>query len=90
MQAVPPVASPQVERSVQDLAQRLGISQDQITVAKVEEVEWGDTSLGCPEPGKLYAQVIIPGYRITLSAKGQTYEYHTDTGQRVVLCQPTR
>ena len=88
MPNLPPDATTQAERAKQDLAQRLSIPLDQIAIVKVEEVEWPDASLGCPEPGKMYAQVIIPGYRITLSAKGQTYDYHADRGERVALCQP--
>jgi hypothetical protein len=35
----------------------------------------------------MYAQVITPGYRVVLEAGGQRYEYHTDTGRFVVLCE---
>lgn len=71
----------------QDLSQRLGIGIEEIEVQSVEAVEWSDTSLGCPQPGMMYAQVITPGYRILLRAGGQTYEYHSDR-QRAILCQP--
>jgi hypothetical protein len=55
----------------------------------MEEQQWSDTSLGCPQEGFMYAQVITPGYLIVLEAQGQTYEYHTDTQANVVLC-PTK
>jgi len=71
----------------QDLSQRLGIGIEEIEVQSVEAVEWPDASLGCPQPGMMYAQVITPGYRILLRAGGQTYEYHSDR-QRAILCQP--
>ncbi|MDH7485450.1 MAG: hypothetical protein QHJ81_04145 [Anaerolineae bacterium] len=71
----------------QDLSRRLGIGIEEIEVQSVEAVEWPDTSLGCPQPGMMYAQVITPGYRILLRAGGQTYEYHSDR-QRAILCQP--
>jgi hypothetical protein len=35
----------------------------------------------------LYAQVLTQGYRIVLEAAGQEYAYHTDRGQRVVMCK---
>ena len=54
---------------------------------KVEAVEWRDSSLGCPEPGKAYLQVITPGYLFVLEAGGKTYEYHADRGNRVILCE---
>jgi hypothetical protein len=69
-----------------DLARGLGLSVSEISVVSVEAVDWPDTSLGCPEPGKVYAQVITPGYLVVLEAEGQTYEYHTDKGGQVTLC----
>ena len=35
----------------------------------------------------MYAQVITPGYLITLEANGQQYEYHTNETNVVVLCE---
>lgn len=59
-----------------DLAARLGMVQANVTLAKAEAVEWPDTSLGVPEPDKMYAPVITPGFRIVLSAGGKQFEYH--------------
>jgi hypothetical protein len=83
--ACPPVegSNAVVELARADLAQRLGISADQIGVHSVEPVEFPDASLGVPEPGKIYAQVITPGYVIELSASGQVYRYHA-SDKRVV------
>lgn len=72
-----------VEIARADLAQRLGISRDEITVQSVEPAEFPDASLGVPEPGKVYAQVVTPGYIIDLAAAGQTYRYHA-SDERVV------
>lgn len=60
-----------------DLAERLSISQSEITTNEVESITWNDSSLGCPEPGMMYLQVLIPGYRILLKAKGKVYDYRT-------------
>lgn len=73
-----------VQAAVADLAQRLGIGQDAVTVASFEEVTWPDAALGAPEPGRIYAQVQTPGYRVFLNAEGRRYEYHTDSATRVV------
>jgi hypothetical protein len=70
-----------------DLAQRLGVADEDIVVKSVEEKEWPDTSLGCPQEGMRYLQVITPGLRIVLTVAGQDYEYHTDL-IRAVLCSP--
>lgn len=90
----PPIGSPQpntpedlVARAKAHLANRLGIDQAAITLIRLEQVDWPDTSLGNPQPGMVYAQVVTPGYRLLFQAEGQTYEYHTDLGQRVELVQ---
>jgi len=67
-----------------DLLRQLGGTADQIAVQAVEAVDFPDASLGIPEPGKTYAQVLTPGYVIKLVAEGQVYEYH-GSGDRVVL-----
>ena len=68
-----------------DLAQRLGVVTDEIEICSITEVEWNDTSLGCPQDNMGYAQIITPGFTILLDVNGQTYEYHTDQNQKVVL-----
>ena len=68
------------------LADRLGIDISEITVVIIEAVEWSDSSLGCPAPGYAYAQVITPGYQITLKSGGEEYNYHTDQNGNFVLC----
>jgi hypothetical protein len=76
-----------IQLARQDLAQKLSVPIDEIREVSVEAVEWPDTSLGCPQPGMMYAQVITPGFKVVLAAKGQTVEYHTDaSGRRVVSC----
>lgn len=81
-----PVSGPE-EAARRALAEKLGISTEEVTVVSSEEVDWPDTSLGCPQPGMMYAQVITPGYRIILEAQGQQYEAHTDrVGGQVVFC----
>jgi hypothetical protein len=81
-----PASNDQAELARQALAKELGVDAAAIRVAQIEEVEWRDSSLGCPKPGMNYLQVITPGYRIVLEAQGHSYEYHTDTGKRVVRC----
>jgi hypothetical protein len=83
----PPEAQDVVRLAKEDLAQRLGLAPDDIRLVSVEAVDWSDTSLGCPQPGMMYAQVITAGYRVVLEAEEQRYEYHTDTVRSVVLCE---
>ena len=58
------------------LADKLGIDEAEVSLVNIEAVDWPNTSLGVPEPGKMYAQVIVPGYKVILSAAGTEYEYH--------------
>ena len=83
---VPAAAEPAVMAAKRDLASRASVKIEDVEVTSFEAVEWSDSSLGCPQPGQMYAQVITPGYRVILKAAGQTYEYHTDRGNRAVLC----
>jgi len=75
------------EMARSDLANELSVDAGAIELVEVEAVEWSNSSLGCPEPGMMYLQVLTPGYRLTLEVDGQRYVYHTDDGQRVVHCE---
>jgi hypothetical protein len=75
-----------VEMARQALAKDLGIDIGGVMLQKIEATEWRDSSLGCPQPGMNYLQVITPGYLIVLDAQGSSYEYHADSGSRVVRC----
>jgi hypothetical protein len=55
-----------------------GVSQDDIT--------WNDSCLGCPKTGESCKQVLTPGYRLVLRVRDATYEYHSDRGGKVRLC----
>lgn len=72
--------------AIADLSDRLSLQPNLIRVISVESQLWPDTSLGCPRPGKEYAQQTVPGYRLQLEADGVGYIYHTDTKNAVVLC----
>jgi hypothetical protein len=76
-------AAPLVALAKEDLVQRLGLGVDQIEVQSVTPADFPDASLGVPEPGQVYAQVITPGYVIELTVADQTYRYHASS-ERVV------
>ena len=75
-----------IEKAKADLAQRLTVSVEQISVAEMTEVEWSDSSLGCPQPDMSYLQVITPGYKIVLQVNGQFHEYHSNRDGYFVYC----
>ena len=78
-----------IERAQEDLLQATGAAADEITVVSTEEVEWGDTSLGCPHPDEMYAQMITPGYFIVLKSGGSTYDFHSGADPEGPLVQCT-
>lgn len=87
----PPAGAEQAVRLARiNLAQKLGLEPEAIKLLSVEAVEWRDTSLGCPQPGMIYAQVITPGFRVMLAVGRRTYQYHTDRGQVAVSCDEER
>jgi hypothetical protein len=71
------------------LARELDVPTQEVKPVRAESVEWPDASLGCPEAGKAYAQVITPGYRVVLRVGEREYELHTDqAGGIIVMCAP--
>jgi len=66
------------------LSRALSMSGDAIRVEKAEAVDWPDASLGCPEKGMIYAQMITPGHKVELKAGGKTYLVHVGDGRAVV------
>ncbi len=69
------------------LGRELGIDDPgRIELIRAEPVDWPDASLGCPKKGMAYAQVVTPGWRVTLSARGRDWRVHTG-GRRAVVCR---
>lgn len=83
----PAGSGPLVEQARQDLAQRLDIDPAEIEVVSMESVVWPDSSLGCPQPGMAYMQVLRDGYRIQLRAGGRIYFYHGGGSRGPFLCE---
>ena len=86
-QSYDPAMQPLVQIAVEDLSERLGIPTEEIQVLEADGVVWGDTSMGCPQPGMSYLQVPQDGARIRLSAGGQVYDYHSGGNRLPFLCQ---
>jgi hypothetical protein len=76
-----------IDKATQDLAQRLSISATQINIVNATEVVWPDGSLGCPQKGMAYIQVLTPGYLIVLEVDNNNYEYHANKGTFVIYCR---
>lgn len=72
--------------AIADLSRHSGVDPGDIQVVVNEPVTWRDGSLGCPEPGKMYTQALVDGYRIVLRAAGQDVAYHGSTGRPPFRC----
>jgi hypothetical protein len=88
---VPPAAgTPRVSGDTASLtaaiAEDLGVSPETVQVVSMEPRNWPDSSLGCPQPDMLYAQVVMPGYLVLVDVSGERIEYHTDERGTVVRC----
>lgn len=76
-----------IEKAKADLAQRLSVPIDEIAVLEATTVTWPDGSLGCPQEGMVYAQVLTPGYLIRLQSGAQEFEYHASKGTTLIFCE---
>ena len=61
---------------IEDAASKQNVGVVAVTVLSGQPVDWSDGSLGCPEPGMSYVQVLTPGYLVLVDAGGVTLEYH--------------
>jgi hypothetical protein len=53
-----------------DAARRAGVGAERLQLTSAQAVTWRDGALGCPEPGRLYTQALLPGWRVELAAPG--------------------
>jgi hypothetical protein len=71
---------------VADAARRFKVAASAVVLARAEKITWSDASLGCPEPGRMYAQTLVEGFRVTAKTDGGSLIYNTDSGGKVVSC----
>jgi len=65
------------------------MAPEEIELLSFEFKEWPDGSLGCPQSGMEYAQVLQEGYLIRLEAGGVVYNYHGGGQNPPFLCEQT-
>jgi hypothetical protein len=76
-----------VRLAIEDLAHKMDISSEEISLIDVASVVWPDGSLGCPQPGMFYTQALVEGARIRLQVGDQIYHYHSGRNQAPFLCE---
>ncbi len=72
------------QAAITNLAKGLGISEQQVSVVSAEAVTWPNGCMGIQRLGVMCTMNQVPGFRILLSAKGATYEVHTNQDGSVV------
>ena len=79
-----------IEKAKEDLAQRLGVSVDSITVAVVIGQEFSTDAFNCKTSKERITKEdppqVVSGQSILLSASGHRYEYHA-SGETVIFCR---
>jgi hypothetical protein len=77
-----------VRAVLDDLSARLGRAIDDPTVVMAGAVTYNDGSLGCPEPGQMYTQALVDGYRVVLEVDGEEYDYRIGrSASAIKLCE---
>jgi hypothetical protein len=69
------------KRAVEDLSDRLGISESEVSIVSISERDFPDMSLGANVAGEMAAQMISSGWSIGLEASGKRFEYRADKYQ---------
>jgi hypothetical protein len=81
-----PVADGAGAAALAAIRRELGLEPDAPVEAVVTPEVWPDSSLGCPQPGMAYAQVVTEGYIIEVEVEGERIEFHADQRGTVVRC----
>ena len=78
----------EIEAAAQKLlADELGVDEGGFRLVNSERVGWPDASLGCPQEGYAYAQVLTPGYKLVFDYGGTSHAVHTNSdGSHMVNC----
>ncbi len=84
-EALDPEQRALAQLAIRTLAEDLGVPADRIRVDTIRAVQWPDSSVGCPQPGQQYLQVVTPGHRISLRVDGQLYTVH-EAGGKAFVC----
>jgi hypothetical protein len=82
--------SEQIQFAENELAQRLGIAPESITLSEARQVSWRSGAQGCPEPGMNYTQALVPGSLIFLKVGDEIHAYHAKHGGKPFYCPGDR
>src|SRR6185503_859508 len=72
---------------VADAARRFKVPESAVVLTRAEQVTWPNAALGCPEPGTMYTQALVPGFRVVARTYAGDLLYHTDTVGQLRNCR---
>jgi hypothetical protein len=81
------VPAEMLEQVVADAASGAGVDPSAVRVVSAEAVTWSDGSLGCPEPGMMYTQALVPGYRVVVEIDGEELHFHASQSGDFAFCE---
>ncbi len=79
-----------VTQARDDLVRRLSVAAADIELVEASTVSWPDSSLGCPRPGMMYAQIVVEGLRLRFRVQGKLYSDHAGRNSPPFLCESDR
>ena len=71
--------------ALQAVVERSGANLQDLVVIEETAVRFPDSSLGCPQPGMSYMQVITPGHKVVVKYADQLFDVRV-AGQRAIIC----
>ena len=81
------VPSDLLDAITSEAAERAGVEAHEVAIVTAEAVTWSDGSLGCPEPGMMYTQALVPGYRVVVEAGGEDMNFHASERGDFEFCE---
>ena len=86
----PKSLSEQIKFAKNELAQRLGIEPESITLSEASQVNWRSGAMGCPKTGMSYTQALVPGSLIFFKVGDEIHAYHVKHGGKPFYCPGDR
>lgn len=73
-------------RARTELAGELETAEGNLKLVSAQPITWRDASVGCPEPGQGYAQVLTEGYLVVFEYNDEQYEVHQAVDADPIVC----
>lgn len=92
-QSYPPLSEtkkPVAELAVNTVSKQLSINPANIKVIHVSDMNWPNSSLGCPQPGIQYLQMITRGSLVLLQANRKAYRVHIGNNRAIICDKPMK